>query len=47
MMSEYTQDRAVGRWLTAKWRAVVVVFGAVSAVAVLTASIIQITKAVV
>lgn len=46
MMSEYRQEQAVNRWLGSKWRGVAAVAGLASAAAVLTASLIEIAKAV-
>lgn len=45
-MTEYRQEQAVNRWLGSKWRAVAAVAGIASAVTIVTASLIEIAKAV-
>ena len=44
-MTEDRQEQAVNRWLGSKWRAVAAITGLASAVTIVTASLIEIAKA--
>lgn len=47
MISDYESDRAVSKWLGSKWRGAVLVVGALSGLAVLGASLLDIIRAAV
>ena len=46
MMDEYSRQRAVDSWISARWKVVVVGLGALSAIAVLAASVVQLVQVV-